>query len=110
MSRPLVCVFLFFRAAVDDPTGPSFRMASVDVCCKIWFASLRSEISRQLSYAGAAKMLGGGQSKAFSALDEVVGGLLLGGSIIGVPDILGWFDAKGKFVRLIREAVASLAG
>jgi NACHT N-terminal Helical domain 7 len=67
-------------------------------------------MSRQLSYADAAKILGGGQNKIFSALDKIVGGLLLGGSVMGMPDILGWFDAKGEFVRLTREAVASLAG
>ncbi|MFC6020607.1 hypothetical protein ACFP2T_31095 [Plantactinospora solaniradicis] len=54
---------------------------------------------RTLSYADAARMLGGDRSRVVSALDTLAGGALLG-TAVPVPAVLALFDAKAEFVRL----------
>ncbi|BCY07570.1 NACHT domain-containing NTPase [Actinoplanes sp. L3-i22] len=65
-----------------------------------------------LGYADAVRLLGGQDSKVVSALEKVTGGLMLAGTASGTPiaaPLLGWFDAKGEFVRLSHELVRGLA-
>jgi hypothetical protein len=61
------------------------------------------------SYADAVKLLGAKESKIVKALDKLLGGALLGGSVAGALDLLGWFDAKGDFVRLSNSLVTKLS-
>nr|WP_052478469.1 ATP-binding protein [Kibdelosporangium sp. MJ126-NF4]CEL18317.1 hypothetical protein [Kibdelosporangium sp. MJ126-NF4]CTQ97801.1 hypothetical protein [Kibdelosporangium sp. MJ126-NF4] len=61
------------------------------------------------TYADAVKLLGGNDSKAVRALDSILGTALLGGSVLSVLDLLGWFDAKGEFIRLSKDLVASVS-
>ncbi|MGI5151967.1 NACHT domain-containing protein [Plantactinospora sp. CA-294935] len=56
------------------------------------------------SYADAVRLLGGGNSPVVTALDNLAGGVLLGGSLL-VPGMLALFDAKAEFARLSRELV-----
>ncbi|AVT35826.1 NACHT domain-containing NTPase [Plantactinospora sp. BB1] len=56
------------------------------------------------SYTDAVRLLGGGRSRVVTALDNLAGGLLLGGSLL-VPGLLALFDAKAEFARLSRELV-----
>ncbi|MEV4534791.1 hypothetical protein AB0J82_13270 [Asanoa sp. NPDC049518] len=61
-------------------------------------------MAEKLSYAYAARLLGGGESRLVKALDAATGGLLLG--LSGpVPGVLSLFDAKSEFIRLSHELV-----
>lgn len=62
-----------------------------------------------LSYADAARLLGGGESQLVKALDRVTGGLLIAGAAAGVPALLGWLDARREFVRLSQDLVRKLS-
>jgi hypothetical protein len=61
------------------------------------------------SYADAVKFLGAKESKIVTALDKILGGTLLGGSVLDVLGLLGWFDAKADFIRLSHELVAKVS-
>lgn len=61
------------------------------------------------SYADAVKLLGAKESKLISALDKLLSGALLGGSVLGLPQLLGWFDAKSDFIRLSHELVTKVS-
>jgi len=65
-------------------------------------------VSRRLSYAEAARLLGGGRSPVVTALDTLAGGALLG-TAVAVPAVLSLFDAKAEFVRLSHDLVGRLA-
>ncbi|MEU8818566.1 hypothetical protein [Actinoplanes sp. NPDC048796] len=65
-------------------------------------------MARTLSYADAARLLGGGDSKLVTALDNVAGGLLLA-AVPAFPAVLGLFDAKAEFARLGKELVRDAA-
>ncbi|MEO3746072.1 hypothetical protein [Plantactinospora sp. B5E13] len=64
-------------------------------------------MSRTLSYADAARLLGGARSPLVTALDNLTGGILLGAAVVA-PAVLGLFDAKAEFVRLSHELVGRL--
>jgi hypothetical protein len=57
------------------------------------------------SYADAVKLLGAKENKILGALDNLLSGVLLGGSVLGTLELLGWFDAKADFIRLSKELV-----
>jgi hypothetical protein len=57
------------------------------------------------SYADAVKLLGAKENKILGALDNLLSGVLLGGSVFGALEFLGWFDAKSDFIRLSKELV-----
>ncbi|MFF5077002.1 NACHT domain-containing protein [Actinoplanes sp. NPDC000266] len=65
-------------------------------------------MAKTLSYADAARLLGGGDSKLITALDTVAGGLLLA-TVPAFPAVLGLFDAKAEFARLGRDLVRGAA-
>ncbi|MEV4350336.1 hypothetical protein AB0J83_38260 [Actinoplanes sp. NPDC049596] len=65
-------------------------------------------MARTLSYADAARLLGGVDSKLVTALDAVTGGLLLA-AVPAFPAVLALFDAKAEFTRLSRELVRGAA-
>ncbi|MBB2948683.1 hypothetical protein FB565_008466 [Actinoplanes lutulentus] len=65
-------------------------------------------MSRSLSYTDAVRLLGGTDSKIVSAVEKIVGGVLLGGAPV-IPAFLSWFDAKSEFVRLSNDLIRSLA-
>ncbi|MGW6931391.1 NACHT domain-containing protein [Lentzea sp. NPDC054927] len=60
-------------------------------------------MAKTYSYADAVKLLGKKESALVDKLDKLVGLALLGGSVSGASELLGWFDAKADFVRLSRE-------
>jgi hypothetical protein len=64
-------------------------------------------MAKTLSYADAARLLGGRDGPVVAALDKVTGGLLLG-VVPVLPAVLGWFDAKVEFFRLGQELVREL--
>jgi hypothetical protein len=57
------------------------------------------------SYADAVKLLGAKENKILGALDTILSGGLLGGSVLGALELLGWFDAKADFIRLSKQLV-----
>jgi hypothetical protein len=61
-------------------------------------------MSKGLSYADAVRLLGGKDSKIVTALEKITGGILLGAAV-GVPALLGWFEAKAEFARLCQDLV-----
>ncbi|MBF9128134.1 hypothetical protein I0C86_03870 [Plantactinospora sp. S1510] len=63
---------------------------------------------RTLSYAAAARLLGGDRGRVVSALDTIAGGALLG-TAVAVPAVLALFDAKAEFVRLSHELVRTVS-
>ncbi|MBE1492568.1 NACHT domain-containing protein [Plantactinospora soyae] len=63
---------------------------------------------RTLSYAHAARLLGGDRSRVLSALDTLAGGALLG-TAVAVPAVLALFDAKAEFVRLSHDLVRTVS-
>ncbi|SNY73793.1 NACHT domain-containing protein [Paractinoplanes atraurantiacus] len=65
-------------------------------------------MGKTLSYADAARLLGGGDSKLVTALDNIAGGLLLA-AVPAFPAVLGLFDAKAEFARLGRDLVRGAA-
>lgn len=65
-------------------------------------------MAKTLSYADAARLLGGKESTLVAALDTVAGGLLLGAAPV-VPAVLTLFDAKAEFARLGHELVRGIA-
>jgi NACHT N-terminal Helical domain 7/AAA domain len=64
---------------------------------------------RSFKYADAAKLLGGNQNAVLSRLDNILGGTLLGGAVLGVSELLGWFDAKVDFIRMSKELVGAVS-
>ena len=66
-------------------------------------------MSRSLSYADAAKLLGSTDNKAVNAIDKLMSGMLLAASAAGSGLALGLFDAKDQLVRLGKELVAGIA-
>ncbi|GAA4945989.1 NACHT domain-containing protein [Actinoplanes utahensis] len=65
-------------------------------------------MARSLSYADAARLLGGQNSKIITALEKIAGVLMLGTAPVA-DAVLSWFDAKADFVRLSNELVRNLA-
>ncbi|WP_053731358.1 NACHT domain-containing NTPase [Nocardia sp. NRRL S-836] len=63
---------------------------------------------RTYSYAEAVKVLGGKDHPVVAALDKVLGGALLAGSL-GLWQVLDLFDAKPDFTRLFSELVTKLS-
>ncbi|MFD9736319.1 NACHT domain-containing protein [Umezawaea sp. NPDC059074] len=61
------------------------------------------------SYADAVKLMGASEHKLVKALDKVLGGALLAGSVLDVFGLLGWFDAKADFIRLSHEYAVKLS-
>jgi NACHT conflict system protein len=62
-------------------------------------------MAKTLSYADAARLLGGPDSRIVTALDAITGGLLLAAAPAMPLVVLGLFDAKAEFIRLSRELV-----
>jgi len=65
-------------------------------------------MSRVLTYADAVRILGGGESRLVSALDQVSRGLILG-AVPTLPALVGWLDARVEFVRLCQGLVRRAA-
>ncbi|RVX45501.1 hypothetical protein EDD27_8305 [Nonomuraea polychroma] len=65
-------------------------------------------MSKRLSYADAAKLLGG-RSTVVEALDKATGGLLLAATGGGSELAVSLFDAKGELAKLSGELVKGLA-
>jgi hypothetical protein len=65
-------------------------------------------VSGGLSYGDAVRLLGGKDSRIVTALDKITGGVLLGAAI-GVPALLGWFEARAEFARLCQDLVKGFA-
>ncbi|WP_214323086.1 NACHT domain-containing protein [Nonomuraea sediminis] len=65
-------------------------------------------MSRRLSYADAAKLLGGGDGAIVTALDRAAGGVLLAATGGGADLALNLFDAKGELARLSHQLVSGL--
>ncbi len=65
-------------------------------------------VSGGLSYGDAVRLLGGKDSRIVAALDKITGGFLLGAAI-GVPALLGWFEARAEFARLCQDLVKGFA-
>ncbi|SDT44226.1 NACHT domain-containing protein [Actinoplanes derwentensis] len=63
---------------------------------------------RSLSYADAARLLGGQHSRIVTALEKSAGWLMLG-TVPGAGEVLSWFDAKGELVRLSHDLVRDLS-
>ena len=61
-----------------------------------------------VTYADAARLLGGSGSKVVSALDHLMGGLLLAATATGSGFALGLFAARDEVVRLSGELLAGL--
>jgi len=61
------------------------------------------------SYADAVKLMGASEHKLVKALDKVLSGTLLAGSVLDVFGLLGWFDAKSDFIRLSHEYAVKLS-
>src|SRR5689334_7031595 len=59
---------------------------------------------RGLGYADAVRLLGGKDNRIVTALDKITGGILLGAAV-GVPALLGWFEARAEFARLSQDLV-----
>jgi hypothetical protein len=57
---------------------------------------------RGLGYADAVRLLGGKDNRIVTALDKITGGILLGAAV-GVPALLGWFEARAEFARLSQD-------
>ncbi|PSL57118.1 hypothetical protein B0I31_10295 [Saccharothrix carnea] len=64
-------------------------------------------MGRTFSYAEAVRVLGGKHDGVLRALDNVVGAMMLGGSLVA-PGITSLFDAKVELSRIARELLASL--
>lgn len=62
-------------------------------------------MSRGLSYRDAVRLLRGPEERAVDLLDRITTGAFLGG-VVGIPDLLGWFDARAEFARLSRDLAA----
>ncbi|MFC6020606.1 NACHT domain-containing protein [Plantactinospora solaniradicis] len=60
-----------------------------------------------LTYADAARLLGGGRSPVVTALDKLTSGALLG-AVVAAPAVLALFDAKTEFIRLSHELIGKL--
>jgi hypothetical protein len=67
-----------------------------------------SAMPKDLSYADAVKLLGGADSRAVKALDNLCGGLLLATALGGNAFVLNLFEAKGELARLSGELVKDL--
>jgi hypothetical protein len=65
-------------------------------------------LSRSLSYADAAKLLGGTDNKAVKTIDMLMSGMLLATSAAGSGLALGLFEAKDQLVRLSKELIAGI--
>ncbi|MFS8099154.1 hypothetical protein LFM09_18675 [Lentzea alba] len=63
---------------------------------------------KRYSYTEAVKILGGKEHPAVAALDKVLGGALLAGSL-GLWQVLDLFDAKPDFTRLFSELAAKVS-
>jgi NACHT conflict system protein len=61
-------------------------------------------MGKTLSYADAARLLGGPDSRIVTALDAVTGGIMLA-LVPALPAVLGLFDAKAEFIRLSLDLV-----
>jgi NACHT conflict system protein len=61
------------------------------------------------SYRDAVKLMGASEHKLVTALDKVLGGVLLGGSALDVLGLLGWFDAKADFIRFSHQYAVKLS-
>lgn len=66
-------------------------------------------MNKGLTYADAVKMLGGGGSKIVTAIDKLVGGVLLTASPGVVGAAFSLFDVKNDFVQLSMSLVSSLS-
>jgi hypothetical protein len=66
------------------------------------------DVSRTLSYADAARLLGGGESKAVAAVDRLLGGLLLVVSAGGGGFALSLFEPRRELASLSGVLVAGL--
>ncbi|MFI5562496.1 NACHT domain-containing protein [Amycolatopsis japonica] len=87
----------------------SFRKSGTVELGRNWRTGSR-RLVKKFSYADAVKLLGPKENKLVAALDKIVGTTLLGGSTLGLVDLLGWFDAKADFIRLSHELLTKLAG
>jgi hypothetical protein len=65
-------------------------------------------LSRSLSYADAAKLLGGADDRVVDAIDKLMSGTLLATSAAGHVWALGLFEAKDQLVRLSKELIAGV--
>ncbi|MBW6434584.1 hypothetical protein KZ829_12655 [Actinoplanes hulinensis] len=65
-------------------------------------------MAKSLSYADAARLLGGQESKVVNLLDKAAGWLMLGTSPL-VEEVLAWFDAKAELTRLSHQLVRGLS-
>ncbi|BEL07698.1 hypothetical protein Q0Z83_058890 [Actinoplanes sichuanensis] len=65
-------------------------------------------MGRSLSYADAARLLGGTDSRIVTALEKTAGWLMLGTAPV-LAEVLSWFDAKAELGRLSRQLVRDLS-
>ncbi|MBO3738007.1 NACHT domain-containing protein [Actinoplanes flavus] len=65
-------------------------------------------MAKSLSYADAARLLGGQESVVVGLLEKTAGWLMLGTTPL-VEEVLGWFDAKAELTRLSHQLVRGLA-
>ncbi|PWK87392.1 hypothetical protein C8D88_104553 [Lentzea atacamensis] len=63
---------------------------------------------RTYSYSEALKILGGREHPVVAAMDKLLGGALLAGSL-GLCQVLDLFDAKPDFTRLFSELVTTVS-
>jgi hypothetical protein len=65
-------------------------------------------MGRSLSYADAARLLGGTDSRVVTALEKTAGWLMLGAAP-ALAEVLSWFDAKAELSRLSHQLVRDLS-
>ncbi|GGN69461.1 hypothetical protein GCM10010112_35010 [Actinoplanes lobatus] len=65
-------------------------------------------MARSLSYADAARLLGGPESRVVALLEKTASWLMLGTAPL-VSEVLGWFDAKADLARLSHRLVRDLS-
>lgn len=62
-----------------------------------------------LSYRDAARVLGDESNTVLTALDKMLGGLLLGATVAGNPLAISLFEAKNEFIQLSEDLWCALA-
>ena len=66
-------------------------------------------VRRRVSYAEAVRLLGAPDHPVVVAVDRILGGVLFGGTAIGLTELLGWFDAKAEFIKVSHELLVKMA-
>jgi hypothetical protein len=66
-------------------------------------------VRRRISYAEAVRLLGAPEHPVLTAVDRILGGVLFGGTALGVTQLLGWFDAKAEFIKVSHQLLVKMA-